>query len=101
MEEEQLRPGERVWFHDQRSPDRRMAVTSHRDEGLVVISLWRGDTCTGTFRLRLADAASLVAALASALAQGLPVAGPAAPTKRADERGYLWVVPDSPGRIGE
>ncbi len=78
-----------------------MAVTSHPDEGLVVISLWRGGTCTGTFRLRLADAASLVSALASSLAQGLPAAGPAVHTTRKDERGFLWIVPEPADRIGE
>lgn len=71
MVEEDLPAGKRVWFHDMRSPDRRMAISCHTSEGLVVISLWRGDTCTSTFRLPLADAARLISVLADGMARGL------------------------------
>jgi hypothetical protein len=49
-----------------------MAVSAHPTQGLVVISLWQGDTCTGTFRLPLADASRLIAALSDGMAEGLP-----------------------------
>jgi hypothetical protein len=64
--------GDRVWFHDTRSPARRMGVSSHPFDATVVISLWQGDCCTGTFRLPVADAARLISTLAYGMAEGLP-----------------------------
>lgn len=64
--------GERVWFFDTRSPARRMAVSAHPDEGLFVISFWQGDACSGTFRLPLAEGASLISTLAHGMARGIP-----------------------------
>ena len=83
MVEEGLLSGERTWFNDSRSPLRRMGVASHPEQGIVVLSLWTGDTCTATFRLPMADAARLISSLANGLASGLPpvpaaVAAPAA-----------------------
>jgi hypothetical protein len=46
-----------------------MAVTNHREQGLAVISLWQGESCTATFRLPLPDAARFV----DALTQGMSV----------------------------
>src|SRR6266850_133986 len=57
--------GDRAWFHDTRTPARRMAVSAHADDGIIVVSFWQGDTCTATFRLPLADGARLIAAVAS------------------------------------
>jgi hypothetical protein len=56
-----------VWFTDPRRSSRRLAVTSHPEAGVVVLSLWSGDTCTGTFRLPIDDAPRLIAALGNAL----------------------------------
>jgi hypothetical protein len=61
--------GDRMWFTDPRSSSRRLAVTSHSEAGVVVLSLWNGDTCTGSFRLPMADAPALVAALGHALTE--------------------------------
>ena len=72
MMEEGLRSGERTWFFDPRSPSRRMGVAGHPEQGIVVLSLWTGDTCTATFRLPMADAARLISTLANGLASGLP-----------------------------
>ena len=81
MAEEGLLFGDRVWFYDTRTQARRMAVSSHPEHGLVVISLWQGDACTATFRLRTAEAARLIATLAHGMAAELPVgAGPATST---------------------
>ena len=66
MAETALLFGERQWFHDRRTPVRRMSVSSHPDQGLVVISLWQGDICTGTFRLPRTDLARFICALAEA-----------------------------------
>jgi hypothetical protein len=74
MAEEGLLYGERTWFFDPRSPMRRMWVASHPEQGLVVLSLWTGDTCTGTFRLPMADAALMISALANSLAITIPTA---------------------------
>ncbi len=50
---------------------RRMSVSTHPTDGVVVVSLWHGQTCTGTFRLPIADAARLIAALADGMAVSL------------------------------
>jgi hypothetical protein len=65
-------PVARTWFVDERTPVRRMQVTRHPDRGLVVLSLWQGDHCTGTFRLAVQDAAALVHALVDGMAEALP-----------------------------
>jgi hypothetical protein len=62
----------REWFVDARSPSRRMQVTRHPDRGLVVLSLWQGDRCTGTFRLRVGDSPALVHALVDGIWESLP-----------------------------
>ena len=62
----------RTWFSDTRTPVRRMAVSSHPDQGVIVISFWQGDTCTGTFRLPIADGARLIAAVADGLGGAAP-----------------------------
>ena len=61
----------RVWFSDQRTPNRRLSVSTHPSEGIAVVSLWQGQTCTGTFRLPLAEAARMITALADGMAAGL------------------------------
>jgi hypothetical protein len=58
----------RQWFVDRRAPERRLQVTWHREEGIAVLSVWHGDTCTATFQLRTDAAARLIAHLASGLA---------------------------------
>jgi hypothetical protein len=70
--EEGLLGAGRRWFADKRSPARRLAVSSHPELGVVVLSLWKGDRCTGTFRLPVADAAELVAALTEGMVEGPP-----------------------------
>jgi hypothetical protein len=64
--------GDRVWFTDARSPSRRLAVSSHPESGVVILSLWTGATCTATFRVPMADAAGLIASLADGMAQSIP-----------------------------
>jgi hypothetical protein len=67
--------GDRVWFTDARSPSRRLAVSSHPESGVVILSLWTGATCTGTFRVPMADAAGLIATLADGMARSIPATG--------------------------
>lgn len=71
--------GERAWFGDVRSPARRLAVTTHADVGVVVLSLWQGDRCTGSFRLSLDDAPALVTTLTEGMT---PVDPPPSPALR-------------------
>ena len=47
-------------------------MSSHPESGVVILSLWTGDTCTGTFRVPMADAAGLIATLADGMAQSIP-----------------------------
>jgi len=64
--------GERVWFSDTRSPVRRMGISTHPVDSTIVISLWQGDICTGTFRLPAQDAASVISTLAHGMAESVP-----------------------------
>jgi hypothetical protein len=41
-----------------------MGVSTHPFDSTVVISFWQGNSCTGTFRLPVADAARLISTLA-------------------------------------
>jgi hypothetical protein len=55
------------WFDDERGGERRLRASCHLERGMVVLSLWHGETCRGTFRLALADAPRLIGFLALAL----------------------------------
>jgi hypothetical protein len=57
-------------FVDARGGARAMRVSWHHDDGVVVLSLWRDDTCVGTFRVATEDVPALVGALVGGLAQG-------------------------------
>jgi hypothetical protein len=52
-----LHPPRRELFADERGAGLR--ATWHAERELVVFSLWREDTCVGTFRLPIADASRL------------------------------------------
>ena len=56
---------------DARAGGRAMRVTWHHeagDAGMVVLSLWHGQVCTGSFRLEAADVPALVQTLVEGLA---------------------------------
>jgi hypothetical protein len=61
----------REWFVDPRGPDRRMQATRHSDAQRIVLSIWRGDTCTATFQLPIEDAPRLIGHLADCLSAGI------------------------------
>lgn len=63
--------GERVWFSDARGVVRRMGVSTHPADSTIVISLWQGDVCTGTFRLPANDAARLISTLAYGMTEAV------------------------------
>jgi hypothetical protein len=68
--------GERTWFYDTRSPLRRMGVSMHGVDSTMVISLWQGDMCTGTFRLPAREGARLISTLAYGMTEAISVQGP-------------------------
>jgi hypothetical protein len=57
----------RQWFSDARDDGRRMEVSWHADEGIVIVSLWHGSMCRATFRLPVEQAPGLIQTLAEAL----------------------------------
>ena len=48
---------------DVRGAERALRVSWHREDELVVLSLWNGPRCTGTVRVAAADVPALVEAL--------------------------------------
>ncbi len=56
-------------FLDARGGDRALRVSWHPEADLVVLSLWSGGTCTGTFRLPVEEVPDLVEVLRGGLAQ--------------------------------
>jgi len=65
----------RQWFGDARDDGRRMEVSWHPDEGIVIVSLWHGSVCRATFRLPVDQAPALIQTLADALGDAVQ-AGP-------------------------
>ncbi len=63
-------PARGEMFVDARGGGRMLRATWHHEVGLLVLSLWQGDTCTATFRLHAADAPAFLAAIADGLAAG-------------------------------
>ena len=67
-------PASRAFLLDERGVGLR--ATWHLERGFANLSIWRGDRCTETFHLSVADAAGLIAFLADGLAEraaGTPV----------------------------
>lgn len=59
-----------------------MGVSTHPVDSTMVISLWQGDVCTGTFRLPAADAARLISTLAYGMAEAIPSERPSSHTEQ-------------------
>jgi len=76
----------REWFVDRRAPDRRLQVTWHTADHTAVLSIWQGEVCTGTFQLRMEDAAALIAHLADGLGRAAASEGQLA----SPARGESW-----------
>jgi hypothetical protein len=47
-------------FDDDRGPHRSLRVSWHHENDVVVLSLWRGGLCTGSFRLPVDDVPDLI-----------------------------------------
>jgi hypothetical protein len=55
------------FFLDTRGDARSLRVRWHHRDGLVLLSLWRGPECTGTFRLPIDEVPALIDALRAGL----------------------------------
>jgi hypothetical protein len=55
-------------FLDARGSGRALRVSWHTEAGVVVLSLWHGGTCSGSFRLPVDEVPDLVEALRQGLA---------------------------------
>src|SRR4051794_21581101 len=62
-------------FFDSRGDDRALRLSRHPDAGVVVLSLWNGGVCQGTFRMP----ADQIAAFAETLLSAAPEARPRLP----------------------
>ena len=56
-------------FFDARGAGRALRVSWHEEADLVVVSLWRDNVCTGSFRLAGEDVPDVIDTLAEALRQ--------------------------------
>lgn len=54
-------------YLDARASDRALRVTWHSEAGLVVLSLWRGNVCSGSFRLAIEEVPDLIDVLRAGL----------------------------------
>jgi hypothetical protein len=54
-------------FLDARGSGRALRVSWHTEAGLVVLSLWHGNVCSGTFRLSVDEVPELIEMLRSGL----------------------------------
>jgi hypothetical protein len=50
-------------FSDIRGDDRTMRVSYHHDRGVVVVSLWAGPVCRGSFRMAATEVDRLISTL--------------------------------------
>jgi hypothetical protein len=48
-----------------------MGISTHAADSTIVISLWQGDVCTGTFRFPAEDAARLISTLAYGMTEAI------------------------------
>jgi hypothetical protein len=56
-------------FQDVRGDDRTMRVSYHQDRGVMVVSLWAGPVCRGSFRLAADEIGRLAALLSDVVSQ--------------------------------
>lgn len=57
-------------FVDTRDAGRVLRASWHHESGVVVLSLWRGGSCVGTFQLDADEVPALIGSLAGGLAEG-------------------------------
>ena len=74
-------------FTDLRGGDRTMRVSWHPERGAVVLSLWSGTVCRGSFRLAAADVPKLLSLLTDVTAAIDTAAEPAGSAPGSPPRG--------------
>jgi hypothetical protein len=84
-------PGVGDLFTDVRGGDRTMRVSYHEDRGVLVVSLWLGPVCRGSFRMAAGDVHKLIAAL-SEIETSIASAAAAAPDPDVQPHGEPSVV---------
>jgi hypothetical protein len=70
-------------FLDARGGDRALRVSWHTEAGLVILSLWHGNVCSGSFRIGVDDVPELI----EMLREGLDTAYAAAHGRRHSQAG--------------
>jgi hypothetical protein len=78
----------RACFDDGRDAGRTMRTSWHLHEGVVVLSLWQGLVCTGSFRLPIEDAPRLIAELVEALGSAVKGDSTASSPAEAESAGF-------------
>jgi hypothetical protein len=73
-------PTQGAVFFDPRDEGRFLRLSFHDDLAVFVLSLWRDDTCLGTFRLAVDEAPRLIHSMVGALVGGDETSGTGAPT---------------------
>ena len=71
---------------DARGTDRALRVSWHHEAAVVVLSLWRDNVCTGSFRLSVDEVPELIGMLRTGLDQAYDAA--ADRRRRASEAGH-------------
>src|SRR5262249_36970735 len=84
-------------YFDVRGESRSMRLSWYADTGVAVFSIWQGGTCTGTFRLPIADLPRMIETLQRGPHGDAREAGGPHDDPRATE---LHGMPDSQGRTG-
>ncbi|WP_310525778.1 hypothetical protein [Nocardioides sp.] len=74
-------------FFDTRGEDRALRVSWHHDADLVVVSLWRDNVCSGSFRLTVEEVPALIDMLRRGLDAAYAVAAAREDTRPRFERG--------------
>ena len=81
-------------FLDARGGGRGMRVSWHPEADVVVLSLWRGQTCAGSFRLRIEEVPQLIDVLRGGLATSYDHHRGLLDSAFGDEWGDDWEDPD-------
>ncbi|MFI7490299.1 hypothetical protein ACIBXA_18155 [Micromonospora echinaurantiaca] len=92
-------PGFGDLFADTRGDDRTMRVSYHPERGAVVLSLWSGTVCRGSFRLAVGDAPRLLSLLGQISAAAVPGAPPDDPTSMQGTRATAAVPAPAPDPV--
>lgn len=92
-------PGFGDLFADTRGDDRTMRVSYHPERGAVVLSLWSGTVCRGSFRMAVGDAPRLLSLLAQISATAAPGARPDGPAAGPGARAAAEVPAPTPDPV--